>query len=367
MEKKLHIHLTRRKKDEIHVEALSEDKTIWYVVPEIFKNINKHKELKKFSSVNNAIKSITKLDGYRKIAVKINEEMKNFYWDEDGNFCIKEIYLEEYIEKEVSHGERKEENTLLLKKIEELEEKLKVSNQINLNEIEKKFLLEKFEGNQDAKRWLEAFEKECDRYHVTSNELKIEILKLFISGNVKDWYQANVIKLKISDWEKWKESFLLNFKRNNWVTIRTAFNFRYMKGSIMDYLIKKERLLLEADGKLPEMTRIYLIVYGLPIPLQEKLDREKILNMKDLIDELKKYDDTYKIKEETRKKQIDKITNNKSEEKEKKPCDICEKLGFKNRYHPTKKCWNNKSKNVKEVNMNRDSTEEEPENEDLNK
>ena len=49
-------------------------------------------------------------------------------------------------------------------------------------------LIEKFNGGQEAAVWIDSFEKECLRCEITNGNTKIEILNIFVEGNVKEWY-----------------------------------------------------------------------------------------------------------------------------------------------------------------------------------
>ena len=96
------------------------------------------------------------------------------------------------------------------------------------------------------------------------------------------------MKLSASDRDSWRKNFLLTYKKKkkkkkkNWVPICAAFGFKYISGSLIEFVIKKERLLLEADKNIPELFRIYQIVFNLPVEIQNKLEREKIRTMDDL-------------------------------------------------------------------------------------
>lgn len=357
---KLFVHIIKKEETLYHVAAISEDKITWYSIPEEERNLEKHMLIKENKNVQNSLKTISKIGGFRKLGINFSKEMNIFYCDDEGNFSnYDELEEENKTKSEIKH------NNVLLKKIEELEKKIEEQTQPNVSDIKNKFLLETFNGKQEAKSWIQNFEKECRRFNINSNERKIEILKQFLEGNPLEWYQANVIKLKLSEWEPWIDSFLLTFKKLDWSSIRTAFSFKYIYGSIMEYVIKKERLLLEADKNFPELARIYQIIYGLPIPIQELLDREKIRDINSLITELKKHKDIYKINEhfeKTRGKQETTVSNLSK----KKPCHICEKLGYSERYHPIQVCRNkNKNFYINRINLTeQDNQEMEPEKED---
>ena len=57
--------------------------------------------------------------------------------------------------------------------------------------------------------------------------------------------------------------------------------------------MKKERLILEVGRKTMENTRINLIVIGLPIHIQDRIDKETIHSTDDLTRILGQYKGTY--------------------------------------------------------------------------
>ena len=164
-----------------------------------------------------------------------------------------------------------------------MENRVSVENEESLREVEQKFLINIFNGKQEASTWINVFEKECIRFKIFDGTTRVEVLKLFIDGNVKEWYSANLMKLSLSDWETWKKSFLLIYGKKTWSSIRTAFNYKYLFGSLIDFVLKKERLLFDADNRIPELFRIYQIVYSLPLEIQNKLERDKINTIDDLV------------------------------------------------------------------------------------
>lgn len=54
--------------------------------------------------------------------------------------------------------------------------------------------------------------------------------------------------------------------------------------------------MLEADTYIPEVFRIYQIFYYLPLKVRDKLERDKIKIVENLIQELKKANDSFVIK-----------------------------------------------------------------------
>lgn len=349
---KLYIHVVKISPAEHALLGISLDKKTWFRIPEELRNIKQHKELLTLKTVSNTIKSISKVGGFRKIAVTFKTELRKLYQDDEENFCIGDFMLEEYQEADGmadNKGESPQNESLIIHKINELQLQINSSRKINLNEIEKKFLITKFNGRQDAAIWMDSLEKECLRCEISDDNTKVEILKMLVEGNVKEWYSANVIKLSTSDWCVWKRNFLMTYEKKNWSPICTAFGFKYISGPLMEYVIKKERLLLEADKDIPELFRIYQIVFNLPVEIRNKLEREKIKNMEELMSEVKKINDYDQVttnwevkKNEEKKKDSEKNKLLDNQKGKKTPCKKCESLGFRNRYHPIQACWNKK-------------------------
>lgn len=358
---KLHVHIIKKSETKYEVRAISEDKTTWFTIPEDCRDLSLslHSELNAIRTIVSSKTSISKVGGYRRISIPCSPEIRQKYFDEHGNFCINDNYLEEQDLQEhlnITEGDGSSQATqlLLIKRIRELETQITSMNEISLLDVEKKFLLDKFNGKQEARSWLDAFEKECTRHKIIDQTKKIEALKFFVEGNALEWYSSNLIKLPLTDWDLWKNSFIVVYERKNWSSIRTAFSFKYMGGSYSDFAVKKERLLLDADKNMGEMFRIYQIVYALPLEIQDKLDREKIKSFDDLLQELKKFN-TSGSKKKTNEKFSEeaKIFDSLkfTADNKRKPCSVCEALGYRNRYHLVQQC-RNKDLKLNRINMN---------------
>ncbi|GBP56640.1 hypothetical protein EVAR_33272_1 [Eumeta japonica] len=141
-----------------------------------------------------------------------------------------------------------------------------------------RFIIEKFDGkNSSASRWMEVFE-ECARFGIEEDAEKL----------------------------------------------------RY-SGSLLDYAVKKERLLLEVRKTMDEGTLIDIIAAGLPDFITDRINKEDILHTKDLFNELGKLEHLVVRKKNFKKKEEPKLIKEK--------CTICEKLKKGVRYHPEDSCW----------------------------
>ncbi|KAL3279589.1 hypothetical protein HHI36_017095 [Cryptolaemus montrouzieri] len=111
--------------------------------------------------------------------------------------------------------------------------------------------------------------------------------------------------------------------------------YKYLSGSLLEYSIKKEKLLLQIRKTIDNDTLIDLIAMGLPNEIIEKIDREKLQRPKDLHNEIGKleYLATKKNKD-TKKTKLS--TDNK---KNKTPCKICKDKEKGTGFHPEDECW----------------------------
>ena len=77
-----------------------------------------------------------------------------------------------------------------------------------------------------------------------------------------------------SEWELWKDNFSETYTDKGWVPVRNAISFKYISGLLLDYALKKERLLLEMDQTINQKTLINLIAAGLPNFITDKIDQK---------------------------------------------------------------------------------------------
>lgn len=186
-------------------------------------------------------------------------------------------------------------------------------------------------------QWLETFEKECERFKINEDETKIELLRLFLDGTCQDWYVSTLKKEEHgSDWIKWTQSLKDTFSKKGWSSRTYAHYFRYKEGSLVQYALKKERLLLEVNKNMDMDTIIDRIGFGLPEFIREKINRDKIKETQDIINELQKLEG---IGEKKKTIRTEGKPEHKIKNEEKKPCKTCEKMGKGMRYHPVEKCW----------------------------
>ncbi|CAB0039117.1 unnamed protein product [Trichogramma brassicae] len=158
----------------------------------------------------------------------------------------------------------------------------------NMSKIAREFTIDNFTGKStNAEQWMKSFEKECERFGVTEEENRIEVLKSFMEKGAADWYASALLKFTVNKgWEAWKKSFEDTFGGNNWSTTRYALTFKYQSGSILDYALKKEKLLLELRKSMDVETIIDLIAVGLPNFILDKIDKKNLRKTEDLFGEI---------------------------------------------------------------------------------
>lgn len=140
-----------------------------------------------------------------------------------------------------------------------------------------------------------------------------------------------------SEWNNWKKSFSETFGNKGWSPIRYAFAFKYQAGSLLDYALKKERLLLEVRKSIDIETRIDLIAVGLPNSVSDKIDRETLNNTEDLYNEIGRLKHLVQNKTDKKVKQDFGRKINKTQDKT--PRLICEKQNKGKCYHLESACW----------------------------
>lgn len=328
------------KSNVLAITSITTEEGKCYVLPEELKPVIHHTSIIKMNTFSKIKNSIKKRHQSRKIWIKLDEDQKKIYIDEEGNMQFSDQYLEEMSTKQPRDKDDSLQN--ILEKL--IETTTKKENQHNLKHISEKFIIEKFTSkNSNAMQWIEDFEKVCERFNITKDETKIDILRLFLEKSCLDWYRSMMIKLTVhSEWNEWKDKFLEIFKNRGWDIVTSALTFRYKEGLLIDYAIKKERLILDVNKSIDPKTMIDLIATGLPGFILNKLNRDELDSSTDLFNEIRKYEGMMYKKNLTTTKSGTFIYKNKSDEK--KPCNNCKSLDKGIRYHPEESCWFKKNK-----------------------
>lgn len=310
-----------------------------YVIPEALQSASLHKEIIKTNAYSKVKNSIVKRYQKRKVWITMTDELEKTYIDEDGNLQFGGQFLEELNPEQGAAAQQQETDTLG-KLFEKFVENTQENRPQSLKHIAERFALEKFTSkNTNANQWIDIFEKECIRFEVTKDEKKIEILRLFMDKSCADWYSSMIIKLTMnSEWSTWKTKFCESFTSKGWNPVTYALLFKYKEGSLLDYAIRKEKLILEMRRSIDTGTLVDLIAAGLPEYILNKIDREALTDTVDLFNEVSKYEHMVNRKRFLPTRKYGNSKNN-SKNEEQTPCRICEKLNKGTRYHSEATCW----------------------------
>lgn len=336
MSKQLFFRLEGRDDDKCVITELKFDNES-FEFPEKLQDSNLHVELLNLTSVKSAIKIIKGTDQSRNLKVNISDVIKKTYFDDADNliFCD---YLLQSIE---TKKDELDSSSKLLNIIADLQLKIQEQDTFKPKEASDKFVLNKYDGKSNVRLFLDEFESQCEQYGVIRDITKIEILKMFLKDSSLDWYDSTLARFGKNNWSSWKTSLVNVFGSHNWAKIRFAYEYKYIHGRFLEYALRKEKLILEVDDDISQKTLVNEIVLGLPINIQNKIKREKILNSEILVKELAKIDEETKplFKPGVNQK-ISGMYDKKNEKKVlRKPCQHCLKRTKQERFHPEANCW----------------------------
>lgn len=325
-----------------------------FAIPAEYQPVNLHQVILNTPNYIKVRKSLNKRHQTRKIWITTNDDISKVYLDEEENLQFNDIYLEEISEQgdcseSLPSGSNQTLEKLLAKLLDEKEKKNEIQN---LGKISKDFMIERFTGrNSNAYQWIKDFNKECERFQINEDKKKIEILKNFLEYSTADWYSNMLIKFTIeSEWNLWEKNFCDTFANKGWSPIRYALAYKYQTGSLRDYALKKEKLILEVRKSIDKGTLIDLIAFGLPNFVADKIDRETLHGTEDLCNEIGKLEHFIQKNNYDKKNYVNQNSKPKKYE-EKKPCRVCENENKGKRYHPEDICWfKNQRSTVKTVN-----------------
>ncbi|XP_063834848.1 uncharacterized protein LOC135084836 [Ostrinia nubilalis] len=305
-------------------------------IPESLQPIRFHEEIIRTKSFQKVKTTLKRRHDKRQVWITLSPELKRAYVDEDGNFEINGYLLEE-TQQQAPATESLSALTSVLESFVEMRRDIPRSQ--NLKNLSERFVLEKFtKKTSNGIQWMTAFETECARLGIEEDISKIETLKLFLEDSCLDWYSSMLMKhTVISDWLIWKKSFCDTYVDKGWSPVRYAMLFKYRQGSLLDYALRKEKLLLEVNKTIDKPTLIDLIATGLPNFIADKIDRGSLKNVEDLFNNIRG------LEHLVNKRAFDKKTNLENNIKDKntreRPCRICEKENKGSRYHPESVCW----------------------------
>lgn len=358
------------------------DDETWFSFPEDSQKIECHKAILELGPIKSAVKVLRSRGQYRTVNVTLSPELEENYVDSDGNFIFRDYLLAETrlipppMHTQVASGELGGISSCLSKLAEPREESVKA--------ILQHFFVEKFSAkNRNVEAWCTAFEKESLRFKL-SDQKQIEIFKSCLDTSMGDWFSVAQRKLGISaGWSEWKKDLVATFGDTSWKPVRYAFSYKYLSGSYIDYAVRKEKMLLDLDRSLSDLFILDLIVVGLPVHIQNSLNRNQVTDVKTLHNKLKKfeaedkifdnnvnsksskfsgtsatfYSSTNKVNDsDTNKNKVNFSSEKKSNFVEKKPCPICSAKGYPGRFHPESLCWfKDKSPKKESNNINLDS------------
>ncbi|XP_013199326.2 uncharacterized protein LOC106142193 [Amyelois transitella] len=297
-----------------------------YLIPEKHQHISFHKQIlctKNYATVKSTLK---KRNQTRNVWIKATQDILETYVDEDRNMIFSDQFLEETTQEMSSEDP-------IVEILEKLVENKQNVEKKNMKKLAERFVIEKYNGkNTSAYQWMEILEKEYARFSISKDEEKIEIFRLFLEKSCIEWYSSMMIRYGLdSEWSEWKSSFLQTYTNKGWTSSKYALTFKYQLGSLLDYAIKKERLLLEERKTIDEGTLIDIIAAGLPDFITDRINKEEISHVRDLFNELGKLEHLVQRKKYIKKKEDTKPNKEK--------CTICEKLNKGTRYHPEDSCW----------------------------
>lgn len=308
------------------ITTITDTQNQTYIVPKQYQSVHLHKEIIKHEIYEKIKKSLQKRHDKRQVWITLTKDMITTYLD-NGN-----IQFDGYLLETLEQSQESSSTEPSLKKTE------------NKTRLVTEFSIQKFSRNTtNVQQWLNTYESECVRLQIDTDLQKVEMLRLLLEDTCLDWYTSMIIKHTIdSEWSVWKKSLCETFADKGWSPIRYAINFKYIQGSMLEYALKKERLLLEANRSIDTQTLIYLIATGLPNFIMDRIDRENLKEVNDLFNCIRGLE-SFTRKNDMKKTQstANKYIKQEIKQTGKRSCKICENKGKFNRIHPEDVCWYN--------------------------
>jgi hypothetical protein len=254
------------------------DKTI-FVFPKELQPIRNHPLLYSFPAIISAVGCIKQRNKYRNVTVAPSKELYDLYFDEVGNARFHNIILED-----------EQSFNLSLEEDDESELVAAPAQQKSLQSVTKDAVINHFDGvKSNPNKWIYEFEMECNRLQIAERN-RCVAMRLFMDDLAKEWYSATYKTIGISTWAEWKKTFIDDFGTKSFNENIYAVNYRFLGGSLSQYVIHKRSLLADVDIELNEDVKILLIIAGMPDNIRAKLEKNKIKRMSDLMAKINEMD-----------------------------------------------------------------------------
>ncbi|XP_063362554.1 uncharacterized protein LOC134651388 [Cydia amplana] len=312
-----------------------------FVIPEQYQPVKLHDAIMATETFKTVKNTLRRRHDKRQVWISGTSDITKCYRDEDGNMQFKGYLLEEIASTTQgltpAAGISEEALSRILESFAEIKsDKAKTNSMKNLKE---KFVMEKFTRKMsNVMQWIMTFEAECARLGIEEDTKRIEALRLFLDDSCQDWYGAMLIKHTVdSEWSLWKKNFCETYADKSWSPVRYALLFRYRQGSLLEYALKKERMLLEMNKNMDKSTLIDLIAIGLPNFIADKIDRNTLKETEDLFSNIRGLE--HLVEKKIWDKKIVGSDNKAKDKNLKEPCRLCEKENRGKRYHPESSCW----------------------------
>lgn len=336
------------------------DSQTWYGFPPELQILSAHPDLVKVPVIKSAISSLKTRGSLRNVNITLPPDIFNKYVDPDGNFFFNDCVLGEV---DIGSGPSSQSSSAVASdSVIACLERLSAPKEESLKEILRHILLEKFSPkNRNAESWCDRFEKELSRFDL-SGRRQIEVLKSCLDPSLNNWFIVTQKNLPVdADWLQWRQELVSNFEDSSFRPLCSAIGYKYIGGSLIDYAINKEKLLIESNRGYSKSVILDLVVYGLPSHIVKSLNKNNITSLQLLKGKLKKYEGEDKINN-SKVKSNGKITSPNSfrrfENKNNvvnnvnsgkkiysynnfkvQECSFCAKKGHPGRRHPEANCW----------------------------
>ena len=288
-----------------------------------YTNAKLHDAVTATDELKAALQVLKRRGHYRTVRILLDDHATENYTDKAGNMIFQGCMLEEVLESDPIQK--------IVEKHTETEKKERP-----LASLIKDIVLDTFENkNQNAQLWLESFERSCLHANIEQKRFS-QALHFFIAGPVTTWYALVQKQIENTEnWRLWKDSFLEVYSERGWSAVRYAYGYKYISGSFIDFALKKINLLLKAEPKIGEISRVNHVVLSLPPDIVSKIPKKTTISQQKLLEELNSLE-TFAKKDSRSSKFPSKPKQDAAASRSpinRKPCSFCAKIGLKDKLH----------------------------------